>query len=401
MAAWTEEANFSTSEEADAAPRPKASEWLAISGVPWITVLVLAASTFILFLAGGFRTGLSLPQLLTWGAKATPLILDRGETWRLFVANFLHKDALHLAFNAFALWNVGGALERAVRPADYVALLICCALGTTVVSAVGSDSISLGASGMAFGALGAAAAFGWRRGVRGPLRSYFGLRIVPWLLALFAAGLGSAGVDNWGHAGGLLVGAATGFFMTPRAWPGEPAARRAAGAFGALLGTLAIGALAAPVLPALGPFQDGPAGAEARMPLAWRRTGSGPDRITFTNGLTAGFRSSVAVVAPDCTGRACGCIRVVSKLVQDELYRLADVGAMRDLSLREDQDGLAGTLTGSDGQAAVRAVCVEHEASRFAVVTLQPAKASPTLARRIAQSLRWAPKAVSLETSTH
>src|SRR5207253_652554 len=76
----------------------------------------------------------------------------------------------------------------------------------TLASAIGADSCSLGASGMAFGVLGASVTFGWRRGVRGTLRSYFGLRIVPWLLALFAAGLGSAGVDNWGHGGGLFTG---------------------------------------------------------------------------------------------------------------------------------------------------------------------------------------------------
>ena len=156
----------------------------------------------------------------------------------------MHKDPLHLAFNAFALWNVGGALERAVRPADYLALLIFTALGTTLVSAIGADSISLGASGMAFGVLGASVTFGWRRGVRGTLRSWFGLRIVPWLLALFAAGLGSAGVDNWGHGGGLLTGAILGCFLTPRHWPGEAAARRLAAAAGALLGTLSLGVVA-------------------------------------------------------------------------------------------------------------------------------------------------------------
>ena len=193
---------------------------LDIRGVPWLTIGLLLACGWVLVAAGGLHGGLALPGLLLYGAKATPLILDRGETWRLFSANLLHKDLLHLAFNAFALWNVGGALERAVRPADYLALLVFTALGTTLMSAIGSDSVSLGASGMAFGVLGASAAFGWRRGVSGSLRSHFGLRIIPWLLALFAAGLGSAGVDNWGHGGGLLTGAALGCFMAPRSWPG-------------------------------------------------------------------------------------------------------------------------------------------------------------------------------------
>src|SRR5712672_4151537 len=217
MPAWTEEATVGSPTAEDAALRPGSTrELLAVSGVPWVTTLFLLACAWVLLAAGGMRGALSVSGLLAYGAKATPLILDRGETWRLLSANLLHKDLLHFAFNAFALWNVGGALERAVRPADYLALLIFTALGTTLVSAIGADSISLGASGMAFGMLGASATFGWRRGVCGTLRSYFGLRIVPWLLALFAAGLGSAGVDNWGHAGGLFAGALLGCFMTPR-----------------------------------------------------------------------------------------------------------------------------------------------------------------------------------------
>src|SRR6266849_6728222 len=148
-----------------------AREMLAVSGIPWVTLLFLLACAWVLLAAGGMRGALSVSGLLAYGAKATPLILDRGETWRLLSANLLHKDLLHLAFNAFAIWNVGGALERAVRPADYLALIIFTALGTTVASAAGADSISLGASGIAFGVLGASATFGWRRAVRGRLRA--------------------------------------------------------------------------------------------------------------------------------------------------------------------------------------------------------------------------------------
>src|SRR5256885_842349 len=267
MPAWTEEASYPPPPEEAAAPRPAASDSLSISGVPWVTGAVLLGALWILVAAGGLHSGIALPGLLLYGAKATPLILDRGETWRLFSANLLHKDPLHLAFNAFALWNVGGALERAVRPADSLALLIFPALGPTLVAAIGADSISRGASGMAFGVLGASVTFGWRRGVRGTLRSYFGLRIVPWLLALFAAGLGSAGVDNWGHGGGLLTGALFGCFLSPRRWPGEAAASRLAAAAGALIGTLSLGVVAAPALPALGQFRQGPAALELKMPL--------------------------------------------------------------------------------------------------------------------------------------
>src|SRR4051812_3291059 len=316
MPAWTEEASFSTASGEPAAARPASAGALAITGVPWVTILLLAVCGWVLAAAGGIKSGIGLSGLLAYGAKATPLILDRGETWRLFAANLLHKDPLHLAFNAFAIWNVGGALERAVRPADYLALLIYTALGTTLVSAVGADSISLGASGIAFGLLGASATFGWRRGVRGQLRSYFGLRIVPWMLALFAAGIGSSGVDNWGHAGGLITGAVMGGFLAPRGWSGDASARRLAAAIGGLLGTLALGVVARPMLPMLGSLRDGPSTATMQLPLGWRRTATDlRDRVVYSNGLTGLFRSSATLVqTPSCAARGCDCDRVVREL---------------------------------------------------------------------------------------
>jgi membrane associated rhomboid family serine protease len=371
-------------------------ESVTIAGVPYLTILTLSLCGWVLFAAGGIREGLTLPSLLLYGAKATPLVLDRGETWRLFAANFLHKDILHFAFNAFAIWNVGGALERAVKPADYLTLVIATALGTTVVSAVGADSISLGASGIAFGLLAAAATFGWRRSVRGSLRSYFGLRIVPWMLALFAAGVGSSGVDNWGHAGGLVTGGALGFFLSPRSASSDASVRRLAAAIGALLATLALGVVARPMLPVLSSHRDGPATATARLPLAWRKTPTElHDRVVYSNGLTSTFRSSVSIIqAPACTGRGCECDRVVQRLLEAETWRAADLGPVLRLQMGEPigaRSGMArvdATLTAEDGTADVSAVCLKKTEGPLAILVLQPPGGSTTLVERIAETVR-------------
>ncbi len=397
MPAWTEEVPFQPQTANPAAPRPAAAQALSIAGVPWVTIGFLLSAFSILVAAGGLRSGVGLPSLLVYGAKATPLILDKGETWRLFAANLLHKDPLHLAFNAFALWNVGGALERAARPADYLALIIFTALGTTLISAIGADSISLGASGIAFGVLGASATFGWRRGVRGTLRSYFGLRIVPWLLALFAAGLGSVGVDNWGHAGGLFTGAVAGCFLTPRRWPAEAAARRLAAAAGALLGTLSLGVFAAPALPALGAYREGPAALEAKMPLGWRRASASMGSISYSNGLAGAFRSSATLVqAPPCRGTACACDKVARAALQDDLWRLADIGRLKHLHLGEVSGirGIAasridGFIDGEEGHAQVSAACFMRDAAPVALIVLQPPGSSLSLVERMAVTVSW------------
>ena len=404
MASWTEEATARPLLADPVALRPAAArDVLTVTGVPWVTLMLLVACGWILAAAGGLRTSLSVSGLLAYGAKATPLILDRGETWRLLSANLLHKDILHLAFNAFAIWNVGGALERAVRPADYLALLIFTALGTTVASAVGSDSISLGASGIAFGVLGAAAAFGWKRRVQGRLRAHFGLRLLPWLFALFLAGLGSAGVDNWGHAGGLFVGTVTGLFLTPRQWSGEGAARRLAGATGALLGTVSLGMFAGPCLPILGTPRDGPLGVQVQMPFGWRKASSAPERVSYTNGLIGVFRGSATVVAPTCRGKPCACDRLseaVTGLVQADLWRLADVGLLGSVNLGEATPlaiegakaaNVEGIVLGSEGQARIGATCVERDRTAIAVVVLEaPSTSGSRLETRIARTVRWA-----------
>ncbi len=395
MPAWTEEANFPPPPVDPPAAALQAGA-VTVSGVPWVTIGLLLSCAWLLVAAGGVKAGLSLPALLLYGAKATPLILDRGETWRLISANVLHKDLLHLAFNAFAIWNVGGALERAVRPADYLALMIFTALGTTVTSAIGSDSISLGASGIAFGVLGASAAFGWRRGVRGSLRAHFGLRIVPWLLALFAAGLGSQGVDNWGHAGGLVSGVVLGLFLTPRTWPGEGAARRLAAATGALLGTISLGVFAAPGLPALGGVREGPLAMEVRMPLGWRKAGTGPDRVSFTNGLTSTWRSSATLFAGTaCRSKAgCACAKLVRGVIEEDVWRLADAGAFRELHLGDERPSrrgvaLDGTLSGTDGAVQVSALCLQRDTAPVVLVVLQTPPGAAQLVDRMAASLTW------------
>jgi membrane associated rhomboid family serine protease len=388
---------------------------VTVRGVPWLTLALLLGCLWVLAAAGGLRSGLSVAGLLAFGAKATPLILDKGETWRLFTANLLHKDLLHFAFNAFAIWNMGGPLERAVRPSDYLALLIATALGTTAASAILADSISLGASGMAFGVLAAAAAFGWRRGVRGSLKAHFGLRLLPWLFALFATGLGSSGVDNWGHAGGLAAGALLGLFLAPRTDRTDGAPRRLAGCLGALACALALGMVAAPSLPLLGSAREGPRGSAARFPAGWRRADAGPERLSYTNGLSGSFRSSATVwwaapgaaISAACRGGAHGCScqhadALVRWLVETELYRLADVGPLRGVDVAAPEPlsdapagapvlALRGAALGAEGRAQIAALCTASQGAPLALVVFMPpgsGDAGLRLARRMLAAVR-------------
>ena len=230
--------------------------------------------------------------------------------------------------------------------------------------------------------------------MRGRLRAHFGLRLLPWLFALFVAGLGSAGVDNWGHAGGVLAGTLCGVFLTPRQWPSDAATRRLAAASGALLAAISVGMFAAPALPLLGPAREGPMGIAAQLPIGWRRATTSHDQISYTNGLSTMWRSSVTLLArPNCHGAA----DLVRGAVAKELWRLADVGALRAVDVTDPRPvprasgvRVTGTVLGEEGEARLEALCMERERGAMSVVVLQPiAERSTGLAERIARTVRW------------
>jgi hypothetical protein len=208
-------------------------------------------------------------------------------------------------------------------------------------------------------------------------------------------------VDNWGHGGGLFTGALLGCFLTPRRWPGEAAARRLAAAAGALLGTLSLGVVAAPALPALGQLRHGPAAIQVKMPLGWRRAATSTTSMSFSNGLTGSFRSSATVIqASPCRGHACACDRLVRTALEEEVWRLGDVGRLKRVQLGDAATlhGLTGAsrvdglIDGEEGQSQVSAACVARETGPVALIVLQPAGGSVSLVERMAATLTWPAK---------
>lgn len=259
---------------------------------PLTTAFVLLLLGLHLALAGD--QALEADALVRWGGKVAPLILDLGESWRLLTANLIHRDLLHVAFNAFVLFNLGGALENAYRPIDYLLLLLASALGCTTVSLVfAPEAISVGASGMAYGCMGGAFVFGvrFREVLPARYRSVLGEAVLPALLGFLLLGLSSPGIDNWGHLGGLVAGALVAGWAPPRLLlasrtPRASTLTRGAVLLGVPLAVIATGSALAPALPLLVPVRDELAGVALRVPASWRQSSS-PRRsqLTVHNGL--------------------------------------------------------------------------------------------------------------------
>ena len=142
--------------------------------------------------------------------------LTRGQFWRLITCNFLHYSVIHLALNAIAMYQVGSWIESTYGPPQTLFLFGLTGGGGNLISSAARYSLGLshevhsaGGSVAIMGLVGLCAVAGWRTGdAEG--RRIFRLMLV--FIGLTAA-LGAAfpqTIDNWGHAGGLIVGLAAG-----------------------------------------------------------------------------------------------------------------------------------------------------------------------------------------------
>jgi membrane associated rhomboid family serine protease/tetratricopeptide (TPR) repeat protein len=329
----------------------------SLSRFPWLTsALILLNLAIYLYTV---RSGpLSLDDMVRFGAKADPMVTDLGELWRLFTANFLHRDALHIGLNMFVLFNVGGALENTYRTLDYLWLLVFSGVATMSASLWLSDAVSLGASGMVYGCLGAIVVFGlkYRAILPSRYRTIMSEAAIPTVLGLLLIGITSEGVDNWAHVGGLMAGLLTGLFMRPRlladVGPRWAPALRAAP-------TLAIGCLLAfgptllgDQLPSMRHERDDVYGISVPVPKAWRHGADRYGTVAWNNGLPDFGRASFAAQAVEMPDGADAAAQ--AELFIEALRRLPGEVDLYD-SAHASEPTVPGMTHGWDSQFARKA----------------------------------------------
>lgn len=99
------------------------------------------------------------------GAVFSPL-LEEGEWWRIFTAQFLHWGVAHLAFNMLGLWILGRTVEAMLGFWRYIALYLLCGAGGMLIAWGIAELVPdphpivlLGASASVLGLVGAQAAY--------------------------------------------------------------------------------------------------------------------------------------------------------------------------------------------------------------------------------------------------
>lgn len=173
------------------------------------TILILILTCFYVV---QIFTGYFFPQqevFQNWGVS----IINLAEKQYLkFAAGvFIHGGIWHFGLNVFALYWLGGFLERHVTAWQYLSIYLCSGFSGAVFSVFFHDGRSVGASGAIFGLLGALMVCicyqkkQWNKFYAWQMQEMNrGLLFI--LLINFLIPIIYPQIDIWGHLGGILGG---------------------------------------------------------------------------------------------------------------------------------------------------------------------------------------------------
>jgi membrane associated rhomboid family serine protease/Flp pilus assembly protein TadD len=204
----------------EVAQRGEATGYQPVMAVPWqrgeaMPMLITQAlfginvAVFVgMLLSGASAMSPSSESLLAWGANYGPYTLS-GDWWRLLTSCFVHIGIVHIGFNMWCLWSLGGLAERLYGRVTFASVYLLCGISGSLGSLWwhATPALSAGASGAIFGIAGAVIAsiklgeFSSGVMVQGTMQSlivFIGYNVV------FGAISGTT--DNACHFGGLAAG---------------------------------------------------------------------------------------------------------------------------------------------------------------------------------------------------
>jgi rhomboid protease GluP len=198
----------------------------------WIIPAIIYANVgmFVLsLLLHPLKTGLSLnpltflsPEtrsLMLLGATGTIPVHQFGRWWTLLSANYLHGGILHIFFNMMAFRQIAPLIRTQFGGSRMIIIYTLSGMAGFWTSCLAGVPLTIGASAAICGLMGAALYYGKSRG--GAYGRAVFRQIGNWVVALMIFGFLVPGIDNWGHAGGMVSGVVWGALLGYRERSGQ------------------------------------------------------------------------------------------------------------------------------------------------------------------------------------
>ena len=176
---------------------------------PIITIILVSVNVLIFIWLSLFGMTEDAAYMLQHGAMYLPLVVEKGEYYRMFTCIFLHFGFQHLMNNMMMLFFLGSILEEELGWWRYGVLYIISGIGGNVLSALydlrtGYYVVSAGASGAIFGIIGALFLIIIKN--RGRIGNLSGRGMLFMVACSLYHGFTSTGIDNMAHIGGIING---------------------------------------------------------------------------------------------------------------------------------------------------------------------------------------------------
>lgn len=146
--------------------------------------------------------------LTAWGANYGPLT-TRGEGWRLLANVFVHAGVLQLAFNQWALYQLGSLLERLLGHVGFALLYLMSGFGASLAGMLAQPhAVLAGSTGAVTGLIGALVAYHFRAPGAVPPGVLGRLRASAFVFLAYNIGIGlyRNRLDNMGFLSGAMTG---------------------------------------------------------------------------------------------------------------------------------------------------------------------------------------------------
>lgn len=180
--------------------------------VTWY-IIAACAAVYALTLAIDYRLlgdlALMPRAAIFFGANWAPLTMEAGQWWRLVTSTFMHANLIHIAINCYALYILGGSVERLVGAPRMWILVVGSGLAGGLASLTFTGAPSVGISGGVFGLVGAIWAVSRKFSDWLPPQLSRQLKRGAVMIVVINLALGFIipNIDNAAHIGGLIGGA--------------------------------------------------------------------------------------------------------------------------------------------------------------------------------------------------